>query len=41
MVKPEGIPNVAMPTGTTAAARQAQLDLIGALNKQHLERHAG
>jgi hypothetical protein len=40
-VKPDGIPNVAMPPGTSTESRQAQLDLIGALNKQHLERHAG
>jgi hypothetical protein len=41
VVKPEGIPNLAMPGGTTPEHRQAQLDLIGQLNQRHLERHAG
>jgi len=41
MVKPEGIPNIAMPGGTTSQNRQAQIDLLGALNQRHLDRHDG
>lgn len=40
-VETTGIPNVTMPAGMTAANRQAQLDLIGGLNRLHLERHMG
>src|SRR5581483_3130736 len=39
MVETTGIPNVAMPAGTTSTQRQAQLDLIDGLNRMHLERH--
>ena len=41
IVKPDGIPNVAMPAGSTTENRQAQLDLMSALNQRHLERHGG
>jgi hypothetical protein len=41
VVRKEGIPNLAMPQGVTRKKRQAQLDLIDALNKKHLEKHAG
>jgi len=41
VVKPEGIPNLAMPAGFTPENRQTQLDLIAQLNQHHLERHAG
>jgi hypothetical protein len=41
MVEPTGIPNVSLPPGITSRDRQAQLELIGALNQQHLQRHAG
>jgi hypothetical protein len=41
VVRKEGIPNLAMPAGLTAPQRQAQLDLIDALNRRHLERHPG
>ena len=35
----EGIPNIKMPAEFTQARRRAQLDLIGKLNRRHLERH--
>jgi hypothetical protein len=41
LVKAGGIPNLAMPHGTGAAQRRAQLDLMARLNARHLERHAG
>jgi hypothetical protein len=41
VVKKEGVPNLALPSGTTPEQRRAQLELIGALNQRHLERHAG
>jgi hypothetical protein len=41
VVKKDGVPNLALPPGTTPAQRRAQLDLIGELNRRHLERHAG
>ncbi|HYT91631.1 MAG TPA: DUF1501 domain-containing protein, partial [Gemmataceae bacterium] len=36
-----GIPNLAMPAGTSESQRRAQLDLIADLNRRHLERHGG
>src|SRR5262249_31069265 len=41
VVGPEGIPNLPLPGGTPSGQRQAQLDLIAALNRRHLERHGG
>jgi hypothetical protein len=41
MVEPTGIPHAVLPAGTTSHQREAQLDLIASLNRQHLERHAG
>jgi hypothetical protein len=41
VVGSEGIPNLPLPPGCTTADRRAQLDLIGALDRRHLERHAG
>jgi hypothetical protein len=41
VVRPEGIPNLPMPAGTTPEQREAQLDLIADLNRRHLERHGG
>jgi hypothetical protein len=41
VVRPTGIPNLALPAGTTPQTRRAQLDLIDQLNQRHLERHAG
>lgn len=38
VVKPEGIPHLAMPTETTESQRKAQLDLMTRLNEHHLER---
>ena len=35
----DGIPNIRLPEGSTATARRAQLDLLGELNRHHLERH--
>ena len=35
----KGIPNLALPPGFTESDRVAQLRLLGALNRQHLERH--
>jgi hypothetical protein len=35
----EGIPNIKMPAGFNESNRRAELDLIGKLNQQHLERH--
>lgn len=40
-VAAEGIPNLALPVGTTARQRRAQLDLLATLNQEHQERHAG
>jgi hypothetical protein len=40
VVKKEGVPNLALPPGTTPAERRAQLDLLDALNRRHLERHS-
>lgn len=40
VVQPTGIPNVAMPPGTSTPRRQAQLELLNALNRNHLERLA-
>jgi uncharacterized protein DUF1501 len=39
-VAAEGIPNLTLPPGTTAAQRRAQLDLMAALNQEHQQRHA-
>jgi hypothetical protein len=36
-----GIPHAALPAGWTDADRAAQLDLLGRLNRRHLEQHAG
>jgi hypothetical protein len=41
VVQASGIPNLSMPAGTNQGDRQAQMDLIGALNRNHLQRHAG
>src|SRR5205814_8307066 len=41
VVQPTGIANVAMPAGTTESHRQAQLELMDALNRNHRERVAG
>jgi hypothetical protein len=41
VVGKEGVPNLAMPPGFTPERRRTQLDLIGRLNRRHLERHAG
>jgi hypothetical protein len=41
VVGKEGVPNLAMPPGVTRENRRTQLDLIGRLNRRHLERHAG
>jgi hypothetical protein len=41
LVEPSGIPHVALPAGTSAEEREAQLDLIAQLNRQHLERTPG
>jgi hypothetical protein len=41
VVKPDGIPNLAMLPGYTLESRQKQLDLIARLNEHHRERHAG
>jgi hypothetical protein len=40
VVETSGIANAALPTGVTPRQRQAQLDLIGGLNRHHLERLA-
>jgi len=36
-----GVPHTALPTGWTAADRAGQLDLLGTLNRRHLDRHDG
>jgi hypothetical protein len=41
VVPADGIPNLPLPAGVSAAERRAQLDLIGRLNAHHLEKHAG
>ncbi|MCI0459592.1 MAG: DUF1501 domain-containing protein [Gemmataceae bacterium] len=41
LVRADGIPNLAMPSGTTDSQRRAQLDLIDDLNRRHLQRHGG
>lgn len=41
MVEPAGIPHVALPAGTRPDQREAQLDLIADLNRQHLARQQG
>ena len=41
VVGKEGIPNLAMPPGFTDRRRRTQLDLLGELNRRHLERHGG
>jgi hypothetical protein len=41
VVKAEGIPNLALPRGTSKATRLAQLELMDRLNAHHLERQAG
>jgi hypothetical protein len=41
LVRKEGVPNLLMPRGITTSKRQAQLRLIEALNRRHLERHPG
>jgi hypothetical protein len=41
VVKPEGIPNISMPTGTTPDNRQAQIDLLSKLNEHHRQRNDG
>src|SRR5262245_39696524 len=41
VVKPDGIPNLAMPAGTTADNRQAQIDLLSNLNEHHRRRNDG
>jgi hypothetical protein len=41
VVETSGIPNAIMPAGVTAREREAQLELIGALNRQHMARLAG
>jgi len=41
IVEPTGIPNAALPNGMRPEEREAQLDLIAQLNRQHLERNAG
>jgi hypothetical protein len=41
VVQKEGIPHLDLPDDVTSADRQAQLDLIGRLNRRHLERHPG
>ena len=41
MVKPDGIPNIHMPSGATPENRQAQIDLLADLNARHLDRHDG
>jgi hypothetical protein len=41
VVRKDGIPNLAMPAGVSPQKRQAQLELIEALNRRHLQRHAG
>jgi hypothetical protein len=41
VVKAEGIPNLALPPGTTPADRRAQLDFLARLNERHRQRHAG
>jgi len=40
VVEPTGIPNAALPAGTRAEDRRAQLDLIESLNRNHLDRIA-
>jgi uncharacterized protein (DUF1501 family) len=34
------VPNITPPAGVSAATRQAQLDLVGELNRQHAARHS-
>jgi hypothetical protein len=41
VVKVEGFPDLNPPAGVDAKARGAQMELLGALNRRHLERHAG
>jgi hypothetical protein len=41
IVEPSGIGHIALPPGTRAEQREAQLDLIAGLNRHHLERHQG
>jgi hypothetical protein len=41
LVEPAGIPNIALPPGVSARERQAQLDLIDALNRHHRAQHPG
>jgi hypothetical protein len=41
IVEPAGIPNASLPSGMRAEEREAQLDLIAQLNRQHLERNVG
>src|SRR5262245_52604180 len=41
VVKKEGIPDLALPPGTGTGLRRAQLDLLGELNRRHLEQHPG
>lgn len=36
-----GVPHTALPIGWTPAQRTQQLELLGRLNRKHLERHAG
>ena len=41
LVKPEGIPNLAMPQGSTTQNRKAQLDLLASLNEHHRQGSGG
>jgi hypothetical protein len=41
LVRADGMPNLALPAGTTLQQRQAQLDLLGELNQQHMAQHLG
>ena len=41
LVKKEGVPNLLPPANLTPETRRSQLDLIGELNRRHLERHDG
>jgi hypothetical protein len=41
VVRKEGIPNLHPPAKVSPGKRKAQLELIDALNRQHLERHPG
>jgi hypothetical protein len=41
LVQPTGIPNAAMPAGTTDAQRRAQMDFMESLNRNHRDRLGG